>query len=955
MTSRRYLFYAAFALLAAHAAVLEWRGDAWPGPILSDIVQLLIGILVFVACLQAMRRSLAFGRLFWKLAAAALFLWCVGQALGAYYGSYLNLPTKSLWHVDIFYVAWSAPFVMCLFLDTEEEQARIDWRVLLDFGQVAIVFVLIYFYFSGLRSQTDSGSGYRLSVAIDALVATAFFARAFSLRDDQARKLFLGIGAFRAVALLTDLYFATGLPAPVNGAWFDLVWSVPWLIPLFTAANWTELPRPPQQASQKPTVRQRLLLTHVLPLIFPVLVVLMAANIAPTQLKIAALAVLLSLATSYARLLLTHGELRRSTEALRDHHQLLNAIIEGTTAATYVKDLQGRYLLMNSAGAALFGKSAPEILGKDDASLFSPESAQRIIARDRQTVESGMVETYEEEITVEGVTRAYLSTKGPYRDAQGRVVGLVGSSLDVTDRYHAIEALAESEERFRTIFDGSPVAMAVLGKEGSVVASNSACRQMLGLGEDDLHNTAVFDELTHPEDRAADAAKFQEMLSGQLEYDRREKRYILRDGQRVFADLHLYLIRDKKGAPRYIIGISVDVTERKSLENQLRQAQRMETIGRLAGGVAHDFNNLLTVIKGYCDLLLERKSAAGASLPQLEHIAKAAEQAASLTRQLLAFSRQQVLQPKVFSLNTLVSNTDSMLRRLISEDVEMVTIMSKNIGAIKADPGQMEQVILNLVINACDAMPKGGTLTLETANVELDESYAQSHLATLPGSYVMLAVSDTGMGMDEETQAHIFEPFFTTKELGKGTGLGLSMVYGIVKQSGGYIWVHSEIGKGSAFKVYLPRVFEQEQEIASPFPASTALQGKETILLVEDDPLVRELALEILKSRGYFVLVADHPETAIQLCRQHPGKIHLVLTDVVMPGMNGSQMVDEIAAMRPGISVLFMSGYTDTAIIRDRNFDQATAFLQKPFGPTVLGKRVREMLDRIDDSAQQPS
>jgi CheY-like chemotaxis protein len=362
--------------------------------------------------------------------------------------------------------------------------------------------------------------------------------------------------------------------------------------------------------------------------------------------------------------------------------------------------------------------------------------------------------------------------------------------------------------------------------------------------------------------------------------------------------------------------------------------------------VAHDFNNLLTVIKGYCDLLLEGKQAS-ASLHQLEHIRKAAEQAASLTRQLLAFSRQQVMQPKVFSLNTLVWNTDSMLRRLISEDVEMATITAKNIGAIKADPGQMEQVILNLVINARDAMPNGGKLTLETANVELDESFAQTHLATLPGSYVMLAVSDTGMGMDEETQAHIFEPFFTTKELGKGTGLGLSMVYGIVKQSGGYIWVHSEIGKGSTFKVYLPRVFEQEQEIASAFPAPTALLGKETILLVEDDPLVRDLALEILKTRGYCVLVADRPDAAIELCRQHTGKIHLVLTDVVMPVMNGSQMVDEIAAMRPGISVLFMSGYTDTAIIRDGNFGQTTSFLQKPFSPTVLGRKVREMLDQL--------
>jgi CheY-like chemotaxis protein len=341
-------------------------------------------------------------------------------------------------------------------------------------------------------------------------------------------------------------------------------------------------------------------------------------------------------------------------------------------------------------------------------------------------------------------------------------------------------------------------------------------------------------------------------------------------------------------------------------------------------------------------------------MPQLERISKAADQAASLTQQLLAFSRKQVMQPKVFNLNTLVWNAEKMLSRLISENVEMVTVTAKNLGTIKADPGQIEQVILNLVINARDAMPNGGTLTLETANIELDQSYAQGHLGAVPGSYIMLAVTDNGLGMDDETQARIFEPFFTTKELGKGTGLGLSMVYGIVKQSGGYIWVHSAIGKGSSFRVYLPRVFENEQELAPSQPVSQSLAGKETILLVEDDPLVRGLAQEILKTRGYSVLVAERPEAALEICRQHAGPIDLVLTDVIMPGMNGRDMADEILAMRPEVGVLFMSGYTNTVPMRNGSNGKLTSFLQKPFSPTLLGRKVREMLDRLQDSAYKP-
>jgi PAS domain S-box-containing protein len=953
MTSRRYFLLAAGALLVAHATVLKWLGDARSGPLLSDTIQLLLGITTFVASLRAMRGSHTLGRLFWKLSATAFFLWCAGQAFGAYYGSYLNLPTRNLWFVDIFYVAWPAPLVMCLFLDSEEEPEGAERRRLLDFGQVALVFVLLFFYFSALSTQDSTWSAYGLSAATDGLMTAAFFARAFSMRGEPERRLFLGIGLFRAVALLTDLYFVAGLPDQGNGTWFDLVWSMPWLIPLVTATSWEDAKATEPSLAGAKRRRPRMLLTHVLPLVFPVLVVVMAASVAPTQLKIAALAVLLSLGISYARLLLTHEALRRSTEALRNQHEMLNAIVEGTTAAIYVKDLQGRYQLMNSAGVMLVGKRLDEIVGKKDSELFSPETAGELMARDQEMLQSGLVSTYEEEISRGSVTRTFLTTKGPLRDAQGRVSGIVGSSLDITERYRAIEALAESEERFRTIFDGSPIGMAVIGTDGKIVASNPACRQMLSLQEEDMAGVAIFDELTHPDDRAGDAESFQQLIRGEIEYDRREKRYILRDGRRVFADLHLYLVRDKKGAARYLIGIAVDISERKSLETQLRQAQRMETIGRLAGGVAHDFNNLLMVIKGYCDLLIER-GANGDGMPQLERISKAADQAASLTQQLLAFSRKQVMQPKVFNLNTLVWNAEKMLSRLISESVEMVTVTAKNLGTIKADPGQIEQVILNLVINARDAMPNGGTLTLETANIELDESYAQGHLGAVPGSYILLAVTDNGLGMDDETQARIFEPFFTTKELGKGTGLGLSMVYGIVKQSGGYIWVHSAIGKGSSFRVYLPRVFENEQELAPPQPVSQSLAGKETILLVEDDPLVRGLAQEILKSRGYSVLVAERPDAALEICRQHAGRIDLLLTDVIMPGMNGRDMADEILAIRPEVGVLFMSGYTNTVAMRNGSSGKLTSFLQKPFSPTVLGRKVREMLDQLQDSAYKP-
>jgi PAS domain S-box-containing protein len=386
------------------------------------------------------------------------------------------------------------------------------------------------------------------------------------------------------------------------------------------------------------------------------------------------------------------------------------------------------------------------------------------------------------------------------------------------------------------------------------------------------------------------------------------------------------------------------ITERLNLEEQLRQAQKMEAIGTLSGGIAHDFNNLLTVIQGYAGMLIERLRDDQGLCRYVEQISQAGDRAASLTRQLLAFSRRQVLQPKVLNLNALVLHLEKMLQRLISEDIEMVVIPAPGLGSVKADPGQLEQVIMNLVVNARDAMPNGGKLTLETANVELDEAYACEYVSVRPGHYVMLAVSDSGMGMDQQTLSHMFEPFFTTKEQGRGTGLGLSMVYGIVKQSDGHIWVYSEPGRGTTFKIYLPLVAEGAEALPPEETLPVAADGVGTILLVEDNHQVRELASSVLKTCGYTVLPAESTQLALSICEEQPGAIDLLLTDIVMPGFSGRELAKRAIARWPNIKVLYMSGYTTSAIVHQGVLDPGTFFLQKPFTPSSLKNKVREAL-----------
>ena len=499
--------------------------------------------------------------------------------------------------------------------------------------------------------------------------------------------------------------------------------------------------------------------------------------------------------------------------------------------------------------------------------------------------------------------------------------------------------------RLAAIIEAMPAMVSTFTLDGKVLYMNDAGRKMLGIdGDSTLRSLNILD--VHPEGaremilrEAIPTAIREGVWAG-------ESVFLDRNGKEVPIIKIMVSHKNSSGAVEYLSNISYDMTDRKKLEEQLRQSQKMEAIGKLAGGIAHDFNNLLKAILGYAELVMAELDDGHPLLPKVAEIRKAGERAASLTRQLLAFSRKQVLQPKVLKLNSIVENMENMLSRLIGENVELVTVLNESTGRVKADPGQIEQVIMNLAINARDAMPAGGRLSIETANVSLDESYVQTHRGVQPGPYVMLAIADTGSGMSSEVQSHLFEPFFTTKEKDKGTGLGLATVYGIVKQSGGDIWVYSEPGKGTTIKIYLPRV-EESPEIVEPAEAQAPrrTQGHETILVVEDEEMVLELACETLRAEGYNVLKAGSAMEALALSDQYESEIHLMLTDLVMPQMSGFELAKKLNSRRPNAKVMHMSGYTDTTAFQNGYLEEGMAYLQKPFTTKSLAQKVREVLD----------
>ncbi|MEO7362149.1 MAG: PAS domain S-box protein, partial [Gemmatimonadaceae bacterium] len=624
----------------------------------------------------------------------------------------------------------------------------------------------------------------------------------------------------------------------------------------------------------------------------------------------------------------------RETRKTSDRDRLLlRALFDTLPDAVFSKDLEGRYIQANRQAVIESGHGTEEALLGKTAFDLHPQSVAELTQRDDAEVMAGAVISDRELqlTTPDGRTRWYVSRKSPLRDDEGNVTGIVGVIRDITDRRQAERERDRHLRQIELQIERMPIAYILTDNEFNCLRWNPTAERIFGYTQEEMLGQQVFDVIV-PERLRERADKIVQRISaGSMDvhgdFTNRTK-----SGANIACEWHNTPLLDETGKFAGLLSLTLDVTSRKKLEAQLLQSQKMEAIGQLAGGVAHDFNNLLTVIFGYSEMLMVDPNASGSIRSSVTLINEAAQRAAGLTGQLLAFSRKAMLQPKVINVNTVVSDTSTMLRRMIGEDVVLSTVLHKNIDRMRVDPGQLAQVLMNLAVNARDAMPQGGTLTIETHNVELSAEYASTHLDCKPGPHVMLAITDTGMGMLPEVLAHIFEPFYTTKEVGKGTGLGLATVFGIIRQSGGCINVYSEPGIGTTFKLYFPSLSAVSLADGGR-DLQTSTGGGETVLLVEDDAAVRRLAAAALSRFGYSVLAAATGAQALQITEERGDTIDVLLTDVIMPGMSGPQLVSVLRDRSPKMKVVFMSGYTDDAVVRHGLLAADVSFLQKPFTP----------------------
>jgi len=647
-------------------------------------------------------------------------------------------------------------------------------------------------------------------------------------------------------------------------------------------------------------------------------------------------------------------QIHRMRRRLTESEEIFRLISENAADMTAVVDSEERRLYSSSSYQRVLGYSPEELRDSSAFAQIHEEDIARVRSAAEETRTSGHGNVIEYRMRHKnGSWRVIESTTSLIFLPKSSHEKLVVISRDVTERRETIEALRRSEASFRSVVEHAPYGICRVDRKGNVLEANPALHRMLGYQESEVLLGASL-----PNDLFLDPQDFlrlSDVIEASEYFHEVELTWRRLDGSRLAARCSGRRISESNQLEGYMELFAQDVTERMILERQLRMAGKMEAIGRLSGGIAHDFNNLLGVIIGYSKLIRQRVDPHQTTLAEFaEEVEKAGQRAAALTRQLLAFSRQQILTPTALDLNALVADMQKMLPRLLGEDVTVEIDLESDLGTVRADRSQLEQVVMNLAVNARDAMPTGGTIRIETANAHFHEDYARHHAGAKPGPQVLLSVSDTGTGMSPETVTHIFEPFFTTKEMGKGTGLGLATVYGIVKQSGGYIWVESEVGVGSSFKIFLPRVFDEAvPKIFSQAPS--AASGRETILLVEDAEPLRKLALRFLENHGYRVIQAQDGEEALTVVRGLSEPIHMMLTDVVMPGINGRVLAEKLLPSYPQMKVLYMSGYTDSFIAGHGVLEQGTALIHKPFSEEDLLAKVREVLDRREGETREHS
>jgi PAS domain S-box-containing protein len=795
----------------------------------SDAVQAVLAAIAAATAWQAGQRGDGFVRMFWRFQASGFVLWTTAEC-GASYYNYLHRPIDQPWPSDLIFFLWMMPAFLSLLLDPHAVSQRIKTTQWLDFAQVGILIVSVHLYVFEVPGhwQIKEFSYEKLeflsTCTRDIIVFTCLTWCALRVADLRVRALYGRMAAIVGIYGVSEgifLYKQVYERLAAVTLW-DMLWTFPLTVAtMVIATSSPESVEKRQEEVDGPVASSQFaqIALKLVPLCFPMAVLLMAAHIAEQQFAIAALAVLLSFTCSSLRIVITEKQRLDSEAALDERKALLRSVFEGTGDAIFVKDKEGRYLMVNRQIANFFGKPIEDIVGKTAFDLTDVETAKELTKNDRTILESGDSVTVDLQIPGEGGTRHFLMTRAPYRDPAGKVIG--------------------------------------------------------------------------------------------------------------------------------VIGVSRDITQYRGIEERLRQSQKMEAIGTLAGGVAHDFNNILMVISGYSSVLTEALGANPKLLGHVEQIRKAGERAAALTRQLLAFSRKQTIQPMHLKLSDVVTGIEKLLHRLIGEHIVVSTQLAADLGTVLADAGQMEQVILNLAVNARDAMPDGGKLTIQARNTRVLHGLAQGKMEMKPGDYVELIVNDTGTGMPAAVQAHIFEPFFTTKPAGKGTGLGLSTVYGIVQQARGYVTFESAPGEGTTFRVFFPRITDKAKNAAAEEEKGPQLRGQETVLLVEDDASVCELVRTVLTSQGYTVLAAKRPQEAESICKANGHQVDILLTDVIMPEMSGPELAKKLSESNSHIRVLYMSGYIDDSLLRQEIQEHGTAYLQKPFSPLNLVKKIREVLDSL--------